>query len=93
MPFETTHIQDRARKMVMEFAEREIIPHLDKLRKGDKEFMKELEDKEARACFHLALIPREEGGLGFGQSGRVVIEEELVAAWPHIPATIHQEFA
>ena len=93
MPFETTHVQDIARKIAMEFAEREITPHMDKLRKGDKEFLEELEEKEAKACFHLALIPREEGGIGLGQLGRVIIEEELVGAWPHMPASIHQEFA
>jgi Acyl-CoA dehydrogenases len=93
MPFELTHEQEIVRKISQEFAEREVIPYKDKLRVEDEDFMKELDKKEAQAGFHLAMIPREEGGTGLGQVGRVIIEEEQAAAYPRMVSCLHREFA
>jgi alkylation response protein AidB-like acyl-CoA dehydrogenase len=93
MSFKMTHEQELARKIALEFAEREIIPHRDKLRVEDEEFEEQLSIKEAKAGFHLAMIPRDEGGTGLGQVGRVVMEEELAAAFPRMVSSLHREFA
>ena len=93
MSFKMTHEQELARKIALEFAEREIIPHRDKLRVEDEEIAKQLRIKEAKAGFHLAMIPRDEGGTGLGQVGRVVMEEELAAAFPRMVSSLHREFA
>jgi len=93
MPFEVTHEQEIVRKIAQEFAEREIIPYRDKLREEDEDFLQQLYKKEAEAGFHLALVPREEGGMGIGHIGRVIVLEELVAAYPMIYATINRDFA
>jgi alkylation response protein AidB-like acyl-CoA dehydrogenase len=93
MSFKMTHEQELARKIALEFAEREIIPHRDKLRVEDKEFAEQLSIKEAKAGFHLAMVPRDEGGTGLGQVGRVVMEEELAAGFPRMVSSLHREFA
>ena len=95
MPFEVTHEQEMARKIALEFAEREIIPFRERLRIEDEEFIDQLEKKEANAGFHLAIIPRDEGGSGLGQVGRALILEELEAAFPRMVNShiFHVEFA
>ena len=93
MPFEVTHEQEIVRKIAQEFAEREIIPYRDKLREEDQDFLQQLNKKEAEAGFHLAIVPREEGGMGIGSLGSVIVLEELVAAYPMIYATINRNFA
>ena len=93
MPFEVTHEQEIARKIAQEFAEREIIPYREKLREEDEETLQRLWKKEAEAGFHLVLVPREEGGAGLGQVGKVIMVEELVAAYPAMYASGSREFA
>ena len=93
MPFEVTHEQEIARKIAQEFAEREIIPYRDRLREEDEEFLEQLNKKEAEAGFHLAIVPREEGGIGLGHVGKVIIVEELIGAYPAMYASGSREFA
>src|SRR3990172_335847 len=93
MPFEVTHEQEIARKIAQEFAEREIIPYRDKLRGEDKDCLKRLHKREAEAGFHLSLVPREEGGIGLGHVGKVIVIEELMAAYPTMYASLNREFA
>lgn len=94
MPFEVTHEQEIARKIAQEFAEREIIPYREKIREEDEEFLKQLWKKQAEAGLHLALIPREEGGTGLGYVGRVIVFEELVAAFPSMwVSSLYRDFA
>ena len=93
MPFEVTHEQEIARKIAQEFAEREIVPYREKLREEDEDFSRQLNKKEAEAGFHLVLVPREEGGIGLGQVGKVIVVEELIGAYPAMYASTHREFA
>ena len=93
MPFEVTHEQEIARKIAQEFAEREIVPYRDKLRGEDEDFLRQLNKKEAEAGFHLALVPREEGGTGLGYVGNAIVTEELFAAYPIMYASMCRGFA
>ena len=93
MPFEVTHEQEIARKIAQEFAEREIVPYRDRLRGEDEDFLQQLNKKEAEAGFHLALVPREEGGTGLGYVGNAIVTEELFAAYPIMYASMCRGFA
>ncbi|MDI6776775.1 MAG: acyl-CoA dehydrogenase family protein [Syntrophales bacterium] len=93
MPFEVTHEQEIARKIAQEFAEREIIPYRDRLREEDEDFLQQLNKKEAEAGFHLALVPRQEGGTGLGYVGNAIVTEELFAAYPIMYASMCRGFA
>lgn len=93
MPFEVTHQHKMVRKIAQEFVEREIIPHREKIREEDEDVINHIHKREAEAGFHLALVPREQGGTGVGQVGRVIVIEELVAGYPMMYATLHREFA
>ncbi len=93
MSFAITHEQELVRKIVREFAEREIVPYRSELREEDDDFIEQLDRKEAQMGFHLAMVPQEEGGLGLGQVGKVIVMEETIAAYPIMTTQANWEMA
>ncbi len=93
MPFEVTHEQEMCRKIAQEFVAREIIPYREKIREEDEDFLKQLSKKEAEFGLHLPVVPREEGGLGLGHVGKVIVIEEMTAGYPWMYKSQNREFA
>ena len=92
MPFQLSPVQEQVRKIAQEYVQREIIPRRKELHRDDPAVFKEQAEKQAKLGFHLAIIPREEGGTGLGLLAGAIVKEELSAGFPGVGAG-GQEFA
>lgn len=93
MPFQLSPAEEMVRKMVREYAEKEIIPRRKELMTDDRAIWDEQAEKQTKAGLHLHIIPREEGGTGIGFVASCIAVEELCAAWPDLSFVAYGEFA